>query len=191
MTSARLFLAPLLVIAVFAQAADFLKAEMTRLNVHTALLLPSQAVDEFPVWSPDSRFLAANIQGRWFKVDTSNIDLHEAKWHGQQIGVVGTKLKLEPMNDDVAAEWSKQGQHGDSNVTAKSGARAEIQRHELSSSLVVSQGKRRSIIWKSDLENCGALSISPSGSYLAYICERNGVLVMDLERALKASASLH
>jgi hypothetical protein len=191
MKSPWVFVAPLLLTVAFAQAGSPLGNEMTRLHVHTVLLVPSQAVDEFPVWSPDSRLLAVNIEGKWFKLDTAKVELREANWHGQRIGAVGTKLTLEPVTDEKVAEWSKQVRHGESNVTGKSGVRAEMQHHELSSSLVVSQGGHSSVIWKSEMENCGALSLSPSGSYLAYICETNGVFVMDIERALQTSANPH
>jgi hypothetical protein len=191
MKSAWVFLTPLLVIVAFAQAGNLLGTEMTRLNVNTVLLVASQAVDEFPVWSPDSRFLAVNIEGKLFKLDAAKVELREANWHGQRIGTVANKPTLEPMTDETAAEWSKHVRHGDSNVTGKSGVRAEMQHHERSSSLVVSQRSHSSVIWKSEMENCGALSLSPSGSYLAYICETNGVLVMDIERALQASGNPH
>ena len=36
------------------------------------------------------------------------------------------------------------------------------------------------------MENCGELSFSPNGEYVAYICETNGVLEMDLKQALYA-----
>jgi hypothetical protein len=168
-----------------AQESKFLESEMTRVGAHTALLVPSQSVDEFPVWSPDSLFLGVNIEGKWFKLDTRNARLQEAKWHEQRIGVVAGKPELMPISSEEAAEWGECGKHGDKNVSGKSGFRAEIQRRELSSSLVLSQGQRTTVIWKSDMENCGALSLSPNGSYLAYICELNGVFVMDVERVLK------
>jgi hypothetical protein len=132
-----------------------------------------------------------NIQGKWFKLDTLQVQLQAATWHGQRIGVVGRKPKLEPMVREEAAEWGKEALHGESDVTGRSGVKAEMQHHELSSSLVVSQGTRSSVIWKSDLENCGELSLSPDSTYLAYICETNGVLVMDLERAFQISRNEH
>ena len=175
-----ILLIPLLV--AHPQTGDSLRNEMAKLHVHTVLLVPSQAIDEFPVWSPDSQFIGANIQGKWFKFDTTKIQLHEATWHGQRIGVVSSKPKLEQMTSEDAAKWAELGRHGDSEVSAKPGVRAEIKHDELSSSLVIYHGSRTSVIWKSDLENCGALSLSPSGSYLAYICQTNGLLVMDLEQ---------
>ena len=179
----RILLVSLLVAASFGQPGTSLRSEMAKLRVHTALLVPSQAVDEFPVWSPDSRFLAANIEGKWFKLDILKVRLKEATWLGQRVGAVGSKPELEPMGRQEANRWAKNVQHGESDVTGKSGVRAEIQRHALSASLIVSQGVRSAVIWKTDMENCGELSLSPNGAYLAYICETNGVLVMDLEQA--------
>lgn len=126
MTSKRILLIPLLAVMAFAQAGNGLGSEMARLHIHTALLIPSQAVDEFPVWSPDSRFLAANVEGKWFKLDTSKVQLQEATWHGQRIGAVGSKPKLQSLTSQEAAEWAKQVQHGGSNVTGESGVRAEM-----------------------------------------------------------------
>lgn len=47
-------------------------------------------------------------------------------------------------------------------------------------------GHRSTVIWKTDMENCGELSFSPNGEYVAYIRETNGVLEMDLKQALYA-----
>ncbi|HVM93913.1 MAG TPA: hypothetical protein VMT67_13915 [Terriglobales bacterium] len=181
----------LLVPGADAQENKFLESEMARIAVHTALLVPSQSVDEFPVWSADSRFLGVNIEGRWVKLDTRSAHLRQAKWHEQPIGAIAGKPELEPMSGEEAAEWGRRGQHGDSEVKGEGGFRAEIQRRELSSSLVLSRGERTTVIWKSDMENCGALSLSPNGSYLAYICELNGVFVMNVGRAPKTARTTH
>jgi len=177
----------LLVAASAAQTSDNLQNEMAKLRVHTALLVPSQGVDEFPVWSADSRFLAVNIEGKWFETDMSKVQLREATWLGQRVGAPAKKPKLQPMSKEEASGWSKQAQHGQSEVMGKSGIRATIQRAELSASLVLSQGSHQSVIWKTDMENCGELSLSPNEAFLAYICETNGVLVMDLREFSQAS----
>lgn len=174
-----------LVIPAHPQKNKSLESEMTRVHVQTALLVPSQAVDEFPVWSPDSNFLALNIEGKWFKLDTRNARLQEAKWHKQRIGIIAGKPELVPISSEEVAEWAKRVQHGDSEVKSDEGFKAEMQRGELSSSLVLFQGQRSTVIWKSDMETCGSLSLSPNGSYLAYICELNGVLVMNIEGVFK------
>jgi len=177
----RVVLLPLLLI-VFAQGADNLTSEMKRLRVHTALLVHSQAVDEFPVWSPDSLYLGVNIQGKWFKLDLSKVHLLEATWHGDRLGAVENDKDLESMTEKKALEWSKTSKHGRTYVTGKSGLRAEFEdsMKDLSTALVLSRGAQRTVVFKSDIESCGAPTFSPNDEYLAYICETNGVLVTDL-----------
>jgi len=185
MKTIRLFVIPLLAIAALAQLVNGLASEMARLRIHTALLIPSQAVDESPVWSPDSRYLGANIQGQWFKLDTSKVRLQEATWHRQKIGAIA-KPTLEPLAKSNALAWAKQEQRRTGDATGKSGIKAARKSAELSTSLVLSKGTGSWVVWRSDLENCGELTMSPDGVYLAYICETNGVIVTDMEQALQA-----
>jgi hypothetical protein len=174
---------------VSAQSSASLKAEMDKLQVSTALVIQSSAIDDSPVWSPDSRYMGTNIAGKWFKVDTTKLTLQDAKWLGQRIGAVKVRPKLEPMSPDEISQWGNQTKHGDSEMKGNSGFRAEIQRSEFSSSLVLHLGLRSTTVWKTDMENCGALSLSPDETYLAYICETNGILVMELPQTLKSLKS--
>ena len=130
-----IFSLALLVPCAHSQESKYLESEMMRLDVHTALLMRSQSVDEFPVWSPDSRSLGVNIGGEWFKLDTRNVRLRKAKWHDQSIAVIAKKPELVPMSIDEAAEWGKRGQHGESDIEDRGGFKAEMRRRELSSSL--------------------------------------------------------
>ncbi len=159
-----------------------LTGELAALHLQTALLFPSQGVDEFPVWSPDSRYLAANVQGKWFKLEISTVQLQEAKWHGKPIGVVKTNQKFAQATDAEIAEWLKAAKEQRS-VVSSSGITVELSQHELSTSLVLSRGKDRKTLWKTDLENCGGLQLSPDGRYVAFICETNGVFAMDVDAA--------
>ena len=158
-----------------------LTSELATLHAKTALLFPSQAVDEFPVWSPDSRYLAANVQGKWFKLEISTVQLEEAKWHGKSIGIVKNQ-KFAQATDAEIAEWMK-GAREQQSVVSKSGITVEFSQRELSTSLVLSRGKNRKTLWKTGLENCGGLQLSPDGLYVAFICETNGVFAMDVNAA--------
>jgi hypothetical protein len=163
-----------LAIGALAQAGSSLKTEMTSLHVDTVLLIPSQGIDGFAVWSPDSRYLAANVGGKWYKVDLSNVHFEEGKWHGRRIGVVVRKARIEPIAE------AKETKHGESAVIAKSGLKAEIRRERMSSSFILTRRSQSTVVWKTDMENCGAVSLSPDEQYLAYICETNGIFVTDL-----------
>jgi len=70
-----------------AQTGSDLGKQMDALRVHTVLLIRSQEMDDLPAWSPDARFLVVKLAGKWFKVGISGIQLQEAKWHEQRIGV--------------------------------------------------------------------------------------------------------
>lgn len=159
-----------------------LARELSVLHVHTALLFPSQAIDEIPVWSPDSRYLVANVQGKWFKLDISDVQLNEAHWHGKRIGIVKNDQKFSQAADAEIAKWMKGSKEKES-VVSKSGITVELSQHELSTSLVLVKGKNRKTLWKTDLESCGGLQLSPDGRNVAFICETNGVFAMDIDAA--------
>jgi len=158
-----------------------LRSELATQHVQTALLFPSQAVDESPVWSPDSRYLAANIQGKWFKLEIPTVLLEEAKWHGKRIGIVKNE-KLTQATDAEVAAWMK-GVKEQQSVVSESGITVALSQRELSTSLVLSRGKNRKTLWRTELENCGGLQLSPDGRYVAFVCETNGVFAMDIEAA--------
>jgi hypothetical protein len=170
-----------------AQTGSDLDKQMEVLHVHTALLIRSQEMDDLPAWSPDGRFLAANLAGKWVKIDVSAVQLQEAKWHEQRVGVQ-TKADLQPLTDDEVHAWAKakefQKRRRDV-VTTASGLKVEMRHNELSAALVISKGKRQSVIWESGLENCYGLTLSPNKAHVAYLCETNGILVMDPEKAFE------
>lgn len=170
-----------------AQAANDLGQQMERLHVHTALVIHSQSMDGLPVWSPDGRFLGVELAGKWVKVDVTETQLQEAKWHGQRVGFQ-SKTNLQPMTKEEVDFWGKpkQVQNSDNDsVSTQSGLRVKIRHHEMSSSLIVSKGPRKFVIWESDLENCYGLTLSPDKLHVAYLCELNGILLMDPERAFE------
>ena len=172
-----------------AQAANDLGKQMGSLHIHTALIISSQELDELPSWSPDGRFLAGNVAGKWVKVDVSAVQLQQAKWHRQLIGVA-KNATLQPMTDEEVHTWAKfdKSPHPDHDaVTTGSGLKVEMRHNDLSSALVVSRGKRESVVWQSGLENCFALTLSPNKKYVAYVCELNGILVMDPEKAFEGT----
>jgi hypothetical protein len=168
-----------------AQAPNGLPDQMASLKVHTALIFPSQAIDDSPVWSPDSHYLAANVQGTWFKVDLGKVRLKEAKWHEQPIAVVEEHQKFQQMTDVQVNGWMDKSKHEPHKMQSKSGVRVETEQHELSTAFVLTDGKRKKVLWNSDLESCGELSVSPDGRYVAFICETNGVFITDIDEAFK------
>ena len=172
------------------QIGSDLSKQMEVIHVHTALLIHSQEMDGLPAWSPDGKFLAATLAGKWVKVDVSAIQLQEAKWHEQRVGVP-MKADLQPLADEAAHSWpkgyeSRKRKHD--MVTTASGLKVEMRHKGLSSILVVLKGKQQAVIWESGLENCYGLVLSPDKTHVAYLCELNGILVMDPEKAFQMTA---
>jgi len=155
--------------------------ELKNLHVHTALLFPSQAIDDLPLWSSDAKYLAVNIQCKWHKLDTSLVLLQEARWHGKSIATLKDGAFSDATESEIA-EWSK-GAKEKRTVESKSGIKAELPQHEMSTSLVLSKGRNRKSIWKTDLESCYGLRLSPDGHTVAFLCETNGVFAMDVDAA--------
>jgi hypothetical protein len=154
--------------------------EMKRLNVRTVLVLPSSAIDDYPVWSPDGRYVAANVMGTWRKVDLAAIELAPGRWHGSAVGVTKSPEFVSTVDPADLEKW-KPATEPDSDLADTGMVRIEFRRHELSTSLVVTQrGKAPKVLWTSDLETCGAPVVSPDSQLVAYLCETDGLLVMDV-----------
>jgi hypothetical protein len=162
-----------------AQERGDLSAAMGSLKVNTALIFPSQAVDDSPLWSPDSRYLAGNVQGSWYKVQIGSIQLKPARWHDHSIGVIADGEKFEKSTEQEVKSWAVRA----NGATRKTVITAAVEQDGLSSALVLTNGKRKVTLWRSDVEACGGLTQSPDGRFVAYICETNGILVTELSTA--------
>jgi hypothetical protein len=175
------------------QTGSDLSKQMEAMHVHTALLVRSQEMDDLPAWSPNGRFLAVDLAGKWFKIDMSAIQLQEAKWHEQRVGVQ-MKADLHSMTDEEVQSLPKEDESQKRKhevVTTASGLKVEMGHKELSSALVVSKGKQQAVIWESGLENCYGLILSPDKMKVAYLCELNGIFVMDPEKAFEMTTGHH
>jgi len=154
-----------------------LGSEMARLNVREALIVASEAVENAPVWSPKGDFLAANVEGRWSKVDLSQIRLEPGRWRDQPIGVVNSKSSVSDVSGKEVKAWSK-GVRPSQRVRAKNGTVIELRAESLGTSLTITRkGGLLERLWTSGLENCHSLVLSPGEQFVAFIAERNGVVV--------------
>jgi hypothetical protein len=164
---------------------DPLGVGMRKLGVNTVLLIASQAVDEMPLWSTDSRFVAASVEGKWYKLDTWAITaLRAGKWHGIVIGTVRDEIRSNVTVTEVK-KWKIESQNNPREAVSNSGIKVQLHEHGLSTTFVISQGSRKRTLWTSGMENCYSPVFSPNERYVAFICELNGVFVTDVEAALR------
>jgi len=159
-----------------------LNSEMTRLKTETVLIVQSQAIDEYPLWSPSSDFIACNIEGKWYKFRLTNIDLADAKWRGQTIGILITKDAHSELTSKEQSEFEKVSNFNPREVKTKNGTKVELKMDGMTVSLIVTKkGEKAKKLWTSGGENCHSLVLSPDEKYVAYLCEMNGLLIMKLE----------
>jgi WD40 repeat protein len=165
-----------------AMVAGGLRQELRRLDVDTALVLPTPALDDYPIWSPDSRYVAGNVMGTWTQVDLQRISLRAATWRGgERLGVIENRAAVTPLDPALLKQWTPRVEPSP-DVAERGPIRVEFSRNELSTALVVTRdGKPPRIVWSSGVETCGAPCISPDGHMVAFICEANGLLVMALD----------
>ncbi|WP_242392668.1 TolB-like translocation protein [Anaeromyxobacter oryzisoli] len=148
----------------------------------TALVLPTSALDDYPIWSPDSRYVAGNVMGTWTKVDLQRISLRAATWRGgERLGVIENRAAVTPLDPTLVKQWTPPIEPSP-DVAERGPIRVEFSRKGLSTVLVVTRdGKPPRFVSSSDFETCGAPRISPDGHMVAFICETNGLLVMALD----------
>lgn len=153
--------------------------EMSRLGIRSVLVVANEAVDEYPVWSPTGDALAVNLEGRWMKVSLGPLTLIEATWRGgQPIGLVKPPPTITPLTEKITRTWEKAGKYGARRIETSDGTVAEFRLNELNTELVITKrGSPPDTLWKSALENCHGLGLSPDERYLAFICELHGVMV--------------
>lgn len=163
--------------------AKNLNSELTRLNTETVLIVQSQAIDEYPLWSPNSDYIACNIEGKWYKFGLTNIELEDAIWRKQTIGVLTIKDALTSLTDEELKQFDKVSKFNARKVTAKNGTKIELKETDgfSVSFIITKKGNKPKTLWTSGGENCHNLVLSPNENYVAYLCEMNGLLIMRIK----------
>jgi len=148
-----------------------LNSEMTRLKTETALIVQSQAIDEYPLWSPNSDFVACNIEGKWYKFRLTNIHLADAEWHGQTIGILTTQDAYSELTTKEQTKFEKVSKLNTREVKTTDGTKIELKTDEMAVSFIVTKkGEKAKKLWTSSGENCHSLILSPDEKYVAYLC---------------------
>lgn len=139
-----------------------LNSEMTRLKTETVFIIQSQAIDEYPLWSPNSDFVACNIEGKWYKFRLTNIDLADVKWRGQTIGILTTKNAYSDLSNKEQVAFEKASKLNPREVRTKEGTKVELLMDGMSVSLLLTKkGEKTKKRWTSGGENCHSLVLSP------------------------------
>lgn len=164
-------------------ASPRLVAALQRLGLNSALVVRSQAVDEHPIWSPDGRFLAVDVDQNWMKIDLGAISLTKGTWHdGEGIALPDSPPAPSAISEARVREWEKSGAYSPRRIATKAGTVVELQPEGLGTLFrIARKGRKPTTLWKTSLEACHSLSLSPDQSLVAFVCELNGVVVTVLD----------
>jgi len=157
-------------------------SELKKNRIDQVLLISSQAIDEFPLWSPDSNFIGVNIEGKWCKVNLNEIKLEKHEWKGgKTIGIPSTQPILEEISKKDLKKFKRVSRSNARVLKTKGGTKIELRQDGLSTSLTITnKGEEVTTLWSSESENCHSLVLSPNQKFVAFICELNGLIVMKL-----------
>jgi Tol biopolymer transport system component len=145
-------------------------------------MVNSQAIDEYPMWSPNSDYIACNIDEQWYKFRLTNIEFAEAQWHKKKIGTLATKEAYSKMTETEQSEFEKVSKLSPREVVTKDKTKIELKTTGMSVSLIVTKkGGQSRTLWTSNGENCHSLVLSPDEKYVAYLCEMNGLFIISLK----------
>ena len=156
-----------------------LVSEMKALGLRFALLVESQAIDESPVWSPDGRFLAINLDQKWSTLNVESVALRMGTWHDRNtIAVAHPPPALQEVSGTEVGTWQKTARFDPHRLTTKTGVTIELAPEDLGTVFrVTSKGLEPEVLWKTSLESCHSLALSPDETLVAFLCELNGLVV--------------
>ncbi|MCX5695019.1 MAG: hypothetical protein NT014_07900 [Candidatus Omnitrophica bacterium] len=167
-----------------AQECNNFDNDLKNTGTKFALLVVSQAIDEYPIWSPDSNLIGVNIEGQWFKIDLNTVKLEKAEWRGgQRIGVIkSNKNYLNGITEKEIEEFKKTSKLHGMKIETNNKTIVELKRDGFGTYFILTKGKEKpKTLWVTDMENCYSLVLSPNEKYVAFICELNGLVVMKLD----------
>ena len=86
--------------------------------------------------------------------------------------------KLEDVPESDVRTWLKTSRFDPRRLTTKAGVTIELAPEGLGTVFrVTRKGQEPEDLWKTSLENCHSLSLSPDETMAAFLCELNGLMV--------------
>lgn len=162
-----------------ASELDTITDKMRKMNIDTSLIVQSQAVDDYPLFSKDGKYLAANVAGKWYKINLNKIDLTEASWRNdQKIGVLNSKTSISEASQEEIKMFRDSTSFKPREYTTKNNAKLSLKQKGAGTEFTITDKLGKSEVkWISDLESCHSLSSNSHEKYIAFICEQNGIFL--------------
>lgn len=160
-----------------------LEKAMKKLKVETVLVANVEGIDEYPLWSPKSDFVACYIFGDWHQFNLNEMKLTTGDWHNQVIGIMNNPKAVSIIKDSSELKpFLAASPFNEREVTTKRGTKIELrQNNDFTVSLIITKDRVPTVLWTSEGENCHSPTLSPDGKFVAFICELNGLMVMKID----------
>lgn len=154
-------------------------------RVNMVILKKTTMLDERPVWSPDSQYLALNIGGKWKRLNLNSLHALSARWKGQDVGMVNA-AESSDIDREQVERWAAKEKFGERILKLKSGKELTLKGEGLACSLKLHfpDGTTR-VYWQGSMENCHSLAANPDKQYVAFIAEQTGLIVLRLAEPVK------
>lgn len=165
-----------------------IEAEINRYKFDQVLILPDMSIDEYPIWSEDSRNIGVNLQGKWYNLTLNEVALGQSDWKRQIIGYNYYAFLDSLKMADVEA-YKKVTIYNPRKIVLRDSSYFELRMNWTSTSFI--QGNQSGIektLWSTGGDNCHSLSLSPDGQFLAFISEGNGLMLYVLDKTYFADA---
>jgi len=156
-----------------------LVSEMKALGLRFALLVESQAIDDAPVWSPDGGFLAIHLDQKWSTLNVESVALRMGTWQDRNtIAVAYPPPTLQEVSGTDVRAWQTSARSDPHRLTTKTGVTIDLAPEGLGTVFrVTSKALEPEVLWKTALESCHSLALSPDETLAAFLCKRNGLVV--------------
>jgi len=156
-----------------------LEDQMKKMSLDTTLIVQSQGIDEYPIWSEDGKFLAANVMSKWYKIDLEHLSLMETKWRdGQSLGVLDSASSISEATPNEIQKFMTSTLFKPREYVTLQGKKFQLKQKGMKTEFVITgKGDQPIVKWSSSFENCHSLTANKKEKFIAFICEQNGVFV--------------
>lgn len=166
------------------QLVDNIDKELDLTKSEYALIIESQAIDEYPLWSDDGKFVYAMIEGYWMKLNIDKVRLGSGTWRGGiPIGINDNLLSLESAKEsqEIIDLLISKNKYDEQYLTLLNGTKLGFEQPGFYSQFIrIKPGQEPETLWETDGELCYYLIPSPDQKYVLFKCELNGIVLMKI-----------
>lgn len=160
---------------------DSLSKKYSQLQINMALLVPTNRIDEVPVWAENEKSLFLKISGSWFKLHLSKIKLKKAIWLNNDIGININNESITSISerDMTLNEYIVENTFNPRmDSFEEQGMHIKLQQQGLRTKLILVKEGKETILLSSNMDNWHSPKFSPSGKWVVFVSENNGLLLL-------------